>query len=90
MHRHQAGFSPSYQNLRHVLHDLAQPLATITGLVDLLLLELDEQDKIFQEVQLISQQLEKVMEIIEEIRRIAREAAEREAGAHNTPPTPLS
>jgi signal transduction histidine kinase len=90
MHRHQAGFSPSYQNLRHVLHDLAQPLATITGLVDLLLLELDEQDKIFQEVQLISQQLEKVMEIIEEIRRIAREAAEREAGARNTPPTPLS
>ena len=32
----------------------------------------------FQEVQLISQQLEKVMEIIGEIRRMAREAAERE------------
>jgi signal transduction histidine kinase len=79
MHRQEADFSPYYNNLRHCLHDLAQPLATITGLVDLLLLELDEQDKIFKEVQFISQQLEKVMEIIEEIRRIAREAAEREA-----------
>ena len=87
---HQAKFSPCYQNLRHVLHDLAQPLATITGLVDLLLLELDEQDKVFQEVQLISLQLEKVMAIIEEIRRIAREAAEREAITRKAPQATLS
>ena len=32
-----------------------------------MLLELDERDKMFQEVQLISQQLEKVMDIIGEI-----------------------
>jgi len=77
----EAEFSPYYDNLRHFLHDLAQPLATVTGLVDLLLLELDERDKIFQEVQLISQQLEKVMQIIGEIRQMTREAAE---GARKT------
>jgi signal transduction histidine kinase len=67
-----------YDNLRQFLHNLAQPLGTVTGLVDLLLLELDERDKIFQEVQLISQQLEQVMQILEEIRLMTREAAERE------------
>jgi signal transduction histidine kinase len=90
MHRQEADFSPYYNNLRHCLHDLAQPLGTITGLVDLLLLELDEQDKMFKEVQLISEQLEKVMEIIEKIRRIAREAAEREATTLKAPQVPLS
>jgi len=74
----EAEFSPYYDNLSHCLHELAQPLATVTGLVDLLLLELDERDKLFQEVQLISQQLEKVMQIIGEIRKMTREAAERE------------
>jgi hypothetical protein len=74
-----SGLRPSYDNLRHFLHDLAQPLATVTGLVDLLLLEMNEQDKMFQEVQLISDQLEKIMLIIGDIRQIAREAAEREA-----------
>lgn len=83
-------FSPYYDNLRHCLHDLAQPLATVTGLVDLLLLELDERDKIFQEVQLISQQLEKVMQIVEEIRQMTREAAEREIKTLKPSQAPLS
>jgi signal transduction histidine kinase len=78
-----------YENLRHILHDLAQPLATVTGLVDLLLLELDERDKIFEEIQLISQQLEKVMTIIADIRRIARDATEFETNL-KPPNTPLS
>jgi len=78
MQEREAHCSPYYDNLRHCLHDLAQPLSTVTGLIDLMLLELDEQDKMFQEVQLISQQLEKVMEIIGEIRRMAQEAAEGE------------
>jgi signal transduction histidine kinase len=90
MDRHEAKFSPPYQNLRHVLHELAQPLATVTGLVDLLLLELDEKTQIFQQVQLISQQLDKVMELIEEIRRLAREAAEREAISLGMLQAPLS
>ncbi len=61
-------------HIRHSLHALAQPLAAVTGLVDLLLLEMDEDDEMFQEIQLISEQLNKVLKIIEEIRRIAREA----------------
>ncbi len=67
-----------YEHISHSLHDLAQPLAAVTGLVDLLLLELDEKDHIFPEVLLISQQLEQVLQIIGEIRRIAREAADQE------------
>jgi signal transduction histidine kinase len=83
-------FSPYYNNLRHFLHDLAQPLSTVTGLIDLMLLELDERDKMFREVQLISQQLEKVIEIIGEIRRMAQEASEREQAPRESPPAPLS
>jgi signal transduction histidine kinase len=77
-----------YDNLRQFLHNLAQPLGTVTGLVDLLLLELDERDKIFQEVQLISQQLEQVMQILEEIRLMTREAAEREQSLSLPQPHP--
>ena len=90
MRGQEAEFSPYYDNLRHYLHDLAQPLATVAGLVDLLLLELDERDRIFQEIQLISQQLEKVMQIIGEIRQMTREAAEREMKALKPSQSPLS
>ena len=38
MQRQEAQFSPYYDNLRHFLHDLAQPLSTVTGLIDLMLL----------------------------------------------------
>jgi signal transduction histidine kinase len=90
MHREEGQIAPLYDNLRHILHDLAQPLSTVTGLIDLMLLELDERDKMFQEVQLISQQLEKVMDIIGEIRRMALEAANRERKALGPPQTPQS
>ena len=90
MQEREAQFSPYYDNLRHFLHDLAQPLSTVTGLIDLMLLELNEHDKMFQEVQLISQQLEKVMEIIGEIRRLAREASERERKTLVPSPAPMS
>jgi signal transduction histidine kinase len=70
---------PDHDNLSNRLHDLAQPLATVTGLVDLLLLELDERDKIFKEVQMMSDQLDKIMRIVGDIRLIAREAAAHEA-----------
>jgi signal transduction histidine kinase len=85
MPREEADAPINYQYIRHFLHDLAQPLATVTGLVDLLLLELDENDKVYEEIQLISQQLEKVLAIIEEIRRLAREA-----GSVSTDRPPLS
>jgi len=90
MQQQETQVTPYYDNLRHFLHDLAQPLATVTGLIDLMLLELDERDKMFREVQLISQQLEKVIQIIGEIRRIAQLAAEREASRLTPPPTPES
>jgi len=66
--------SEPLQNIRRSLHDLAQPLAAVTGLVDLMLLEMDDQDPMINEVQMISQQLEKVLEIVGQIRRLAREA----------------
>jgi signal transduction histidine kinase len=79
MSKKDSGPRPNYENLCHILHDLAQPLATVTGLVDLLLLEMDERDNMFKEVQLINEQLEKIMTIIGEIRQIVREAARSEA-----------
>jgi signal transduction histidine kinase len=90
MQRQDAQFPSYYDNLRHFIHDLAQPLSTVTGLIDLMLLELDERDKMFQEVQLISQQLEKVMQIVEEIRHMAREAADHERNGLGSPQAPLS
>ena len=61
------------KEIRNSLHDLAQPLAAVTGMVDLLLLECDEDSPIFEEIQMISDQLQKVLEIVTEMRRLARE-----------------
>jgi signal transduction histidine kinase len=60
------------KDIRDSLHDLAQPLAAVTGMVDLLLLECDEDNPVFEEVRMISDQLQKVLEIVTEIRRLAR------------------
>jgi len=90
MERQAGQFPPYYDNLRQFLHDLAQPLSTVTGLIDLMLLEMDEHDRMFQEIQLVSQQLERVIEIIGEIRGLAREAAERERETLEPSPAPLS
>jgi CheY-specific phosphatase CheX len=46
----------------------------VAGLVDLMLLELDEKDPRLKEVQMISDQLEKVLQIVGEIRGMARGA----------------
>ena len=78
---------PDNQKLSHRLHDLAQPLATVAGLVDLLLLELAKEDKIYKEVQMMSEQLEKIIDIIGDIRQIAREAAACEAQSQDPPQT---
>ncbi|MDO9531993.1 MAG: hypothetical protein Q7O12_07675 [Deltaproteobacteria bacterium] len=90
MHRQEGQIAPYYDNLRHSLHDLVQPLSTVTGLIDLMLLEMDERDKMFREVQLISQQLEKVIEIVGEIRRMTSDAANRERKALGTPQAPVT
>lgn len=80
--------SKPLQDIRQSLHDLAQPLAAVTGLVDLLLLEMNEQDPMLYEVRMISEQLEKVLEIIGEIRRLAREAASPGSLSRSPQPTP--
>ncbi len=61
------------KEIRNSLHALAQPLAAVTGMVDLLLLECDEQSPLLSEIQMISEQLQRVLEIVSEIRRLARE-----------------
>jgi signal transduction histidine kinase len=81
-------FSSPLQDIRKSLHDLAQPLAAMTGLVDLMLLELDEQDPMLHEVQMISEQLEKVLQVVGEIRRIAREGSGGERMAWPPQPVP--
>jgi signal transduction histidine kinase len=65
--------SDTIWNIRQSLHSLAQPLAVITGLVDLLLLELDQADPALQEVRQISEQLDRVLHIVGEMHRMARE-----------------
>ncbi len=62
------------RNIRQSLHNLAQPLAVLTGLVDLLLLELDQADPALPDVQQISLQLERVLQIVGDMHRMAREA----------------
>jgi signal transduction histidine kinase len=71
---------------RQSLHDLAQPLAALTGLIDLLLLETPADDPRLPDVQRISEQLEKVLEILGEIRRMLREAS----GAEPIRPAPAA
>ncbi len=61
------------KEIRAQLHELAQPLAAVTGIVDLLLLECDENSPMFPEIQTISDQMQRMLEIIAEIRRLARE-----------------
>ena len=65
--------SDTIWNIRQSLHGLAQPLAVLTGLVDLLLLELDQADPTLQDVRQISEQLERVLHIVGEMHRMARE-----------------
>jgi signal transduction histidine kinase len=85
----QGKFSSYYKNIGQHLHDLAQPLSAVTGLIDLMLLEMDEHDKLFQEVKMVSWQLGKITEIIKEIRQLARQAAEYENRTSQPPSPPM-
>ncbi len=73
------GAADTIRDIRQSLHSLAQPLAVLTGLVDLLLLELDQADPTLGEVRQISEQLEKVLHIIGEMHRLARGTKPAEA-----------
>ncbi len=61
-------------DIRQSLHELAQPLAAVTGMVDLMLLEQEGDHPIYQDIQMINERLEKVLEIIAHIRDITRAA----------------
>jgi signal transduction histidine kinase len=70
------------RDIRHSLHELAQPLAAVTGLVDLLLLDRQLDAEIFEDIRMISEKLDQVLEIISRIREIVRahtQALEEEA-----------
>ena len=54
-------------DIRRSLHELAQPLAAVTGIVDLMLLEQREDSPLYQDIQLINERLEKVLEIVAHI-----------------------
>jgi signal transduction histidine kinase len=82
--------SESLQHIRQSLHDLAQPLAAVTGLVDLMLLEMDEQDPLLPEVRMLSEQLEKILQITGEIRRLARETAAPKRSFWKRRPAPVA
>jgi signal transduction histidine kinase len=70
--------SDTIRNIRQSLHNLAQPLAVLTGLVDLLLLEMDHADPTLQDVRQISEQLERVRHIVGEMHRLVRETVPAE------------
>jgi signal transduction histidine kinase len=69
--------SETIKDIRHSLHELAQPLAAVTGLIDLLLLEGQPETPLYEEIQLISEKLEQVLEIIAHIRNLARTASQQ-------------
>jgi len=65
--------------IRRSLHELSQPLAAATGMVELVMLELPESQACYQEIQIIDQQLAKIVEIVAAIRRIAADASQMAA-----------
>jgi signal transduction histidine kinase len=63
------------QDIRRSLHELAQPLAAVTGIVDLMLMEQQRDSPLYEEIQLINERLEKILEIVARIQSIIREAS---------------
>lgn len=59
-------------DIRRSLHELAQPLAAVTGMVDLMLLEQEEDSPLLEDIQMINERLEKVLEIVAHIQTIIR------------------
>ncbi len=66
------GPSNPLREIRQSLHELAQPLAAVTGLVDLLILERKMDAEIYEDIRLISEKLDQLLEIISRIREIVR------------------
>ena len=62
------------EDIRRSLHDLAQPLAAVTGIVDLMLLEQQGESPLYEDIHLINERLEKILEIVAHIQAITRAA----------------
>jgi signal transduction histidine kinase len=61
-------------DIRRSLHELAQPLAAVTGIVDLMLLEQQGDSPLYDDINLINERLEKILEIVAHIQAITRAA----------------
>ncbi len=61
-------------DIRRSLHELAQPLAAVTGIVDLMLLEQRGDSPLYDDIHLINERLEKILEIVAHIQAITRAA----------------
>jgi len=61
-------------DIRRSLHELAQPLAAVTGIVDLMLLEQQGDSPLYEDIHLINERLEKILEIVAHIQAITRAA----------------
>ena len=61
-------------DIRRSLHELAQPLAAVTGIVDLMLLEQRGDSPLYDDINLINERLEKILEIVAHIQAITRAA----------------
>jgi signal transduction histidine kinase len=62
------------EDIRRSLHDLAQPLAAVTGIVDLMLLEQQGESPLYEDIHLINERLDKILEIVAHIQAITRAA----------------
>jgi signal transduction histidine kinase len=71
-------------DIRRSLHELAQPLAAVTGIVDLMLLEQQGDSPLYEDIHIINERLEKVLEIVAHIQAITR-AATRYGWAAGSP-----
>lgn len=61
------------KSMRHMLHDIAQPLSVMAGTVDLLMIESDPRSRQFGEIKHISDQLQVIIEKMDELRQLARQ-----------------
>jgi|WetSurMetagenome_2_1015567.scaffolds.fasta_scaffold187951_1 signal transduction histidine kinase len=66
--------SEALKDIRRSLHDLAQPLAAVTGIVDLMLLEQSGDSPLYEDINLINERLDKILEIVAHIQAITRAA----------------
>ncbi len=59
-------------DIRRSLHELAQPLAAVTGIVDLMLMEQQEDSPYYEDIKTINERLEKILEILAHIQEIVQ------------------